>query len=434
MSALDQAFIKAYRQPAEACAPSGVPLSTAIVEDSAASEPVPRAETVLAALATPSGTAPAATPFQPRLYKGPSAEEESPADPAAGDGQRQSVSIGPSRPRPRRMARRDLRRLLQRPPTLATDDLAATIPLYQPGAEPPVESCDDAIPRESEPNRPSAAARGAPPTSPQQPPDDRGSAESTALDPTSRESTAAATNPSEAPDSPVRPPALPRVFRPLLEVDRFVWPDISLRLDTETGGALGRLADTLLQFAGRGRRVLAFGAARRGEGTTTVLSAVAARLAGRQTHIALVDGDLGEPQLARRLGLLPQAGWDDVLAGRGALAEVAIQSTEDGAILLPIREAFGGAGVALGHREIFRDSIRQLAAGAELVLVDLGPLEDRAVVEDFLAGCLAGTLDGVVLVRNVRAGEPERTARIEQAIRAAGIEPLGIVENLAAVS
>ena len=93
-----------------------------------------------------------------------------------------------------------------------------------------------------------------------------------------------------------------------------------------------------------------------------------------------------------------------------------------------------GAGVALGHREILRDSIRQLAAGAELVLVDLGPLEDRAVVEHFLAGCLAGTLDGVVLVRNVRAEEPERTARIEQAIRAAGVEPLGIVENLAAVS
>jgi len=456
MSALDQAFIKAYRQtnrPTEACAPPGVPLSAAIVDDSATADPPPRPETVLAALASPSSTPPAVAPFQPTLYKGPVAEDDAPADAAGRDGQRQAVSVGPSRPRPRRMARRDLRRLLQGPPTLASDDLAAIIPLYQPGDEPPVEPSDDETSRAEPPktqqlervagrdepsraespspaNSPSATARGTAPQSSQSRAGDRGSPETPPRAPAT-DSAAAPMEPCEASILPVRPPALPQAFRPLLEVDHFAWPEICRRLDAVAAPALDRRADALLDFAARGRRVVAFGAARRGEGATTVLSAVASRLASRRARVALVDGDLGEPQLARRLGLLPQAGWDDVLAGHSTLAEVTIQSAEDGAILLPIREPFGGAGVALGHREMLRDSIRQLATDAELVLVALGPLEDRVVVEQFLAGCLAEAIDGTVLVRSVRAGQPARHQQVVQSIRAAGVEPLGIVENLA---
>jgi hypothetical protein len=116
-----------------------------------------------------------------------------------------------------------------------------------------------------------------------------------------------------------------RGFEPLLQVDGFVWPSGCTRLSTSSGGQIDQLADALTGGLDRGQRVLAVSACHRADGCTTLLLCVAQSLARRGLKIALVDADTDNPLLAQRLGLVPEAGWEAVLAGRLPLGEVTIE-------------------------------------------------------------------------------------------------------------
>lgn len=230
--------------------------------------------------------------------------------------------------------------------------------------------------------------------------------------------------------APAEPSTSGAALQPLLQVDYFHWPRLCRRLAGIAGEELQRLAAWLEQSTAKGRRVIAFGAYQRGEGATSLLLAAARRLAAQGLRVVLVDADFARPQLAARLGMVPQVGWEAVLAGRAELADALVESIEDRLALLPVREAFAGAGLPLGHEVAVGRSLEQLAAAMDLVLVDVGPLKEPAVVEGLLLRAMGPALDGLLLVENVAAAAKARRAEIEQRLAAAGVPVAGVIENL----
>lgn len=218
-------------------------------------------------------------------------------------------------------------------------------------------------------------------------------------------------------------------FRPMLQVDRFTWPPVCRRLEEVAEDELDRLADGLADAMGSGRKVVAIAGCRRGEGATTLLLCAGRRLAQRDLRVVMADADLTDPQVARRLEVLPETGWEEVLSGRLPLEEVVIESAGDRLAVLPVREAFCGTGEPTKDEQRLADSIETLAAHYDLVLLDLGPLEDPAVVSGWLARGVGSRLDAIVLVHNARLTPREDLAEIIRALATTEIAPAGVIEN-----
>jgi len=226
----------------------------------------------------------------------------------------------------------------------------------------------------------------------------------------------------------VETPARP--FRPMLQVDRFVWPPVCNRLISAAGVELDRLSDAILAARDQGKRVLAIGGCRRGEGGTTLLLCVARRLTERGLRVALADADLADPQLAPRLGLQAHCGWESVWARQLPLAEVVIEAADTRLALLPLREPLGASRGSLDEPAAVAEGLDTLAASYDLVLVDPGPLEDFVGAVGMPAGGIARRLDAAVLVQDVRVTGPERLAEMQRRLAAAGIARVGVVQNL----
>jgi Mrp family chromosome partitioning ATPase len=218
-------------------------------------------------------------------------------------------------------------------------------------------------------------------------------------------------------------------WRPMLQVDHFAWSKTCLRLQTAAAGPLEQLAESLAAMVEKGRRVIGLGGCGAGEGVTTLVLAAGQAMADRGLRVVLADADLADPQLARRLGLLPQVGWEDALAGRLLLQEALVESIADRLSVLPIRAPFAGTGDAPDDATRMAASLDTLAAHFDAVLVDLGSLEDRTVVSGPLARGIGRRLDAVVLVQNVRTTTPQRLADVQECVAAAGMNPAGIIQN-----
>jgi MinD-like ATPase involved in chromosome partitioning or flagellar assembly len=221
----------------------------------------------------------------------------------------------------------------------------------------------------------------------------------------------------------------PGAFRPLFQTDRFDWPEPCRVLDADAQQQFDRLADALEAALQQGRKVVGLCGLRPGAGCTTLLLCAARRLAGRGWKVVMVDADVDDPQLDPRLGLAPEAGWQDVAAGRAALAEAVIESVEDRLAVLP--SGAGGADRRAGWDDgpFVTASLEVLRDSYDLVLVDLGPLEAAASSEDFPAQTAAGAVDAAVLVYDVRSTSPEKLAGLQDRLTAAGIAQAGLVEN-----
>jgi Mrp family chromosome partitioning ATPase len=215
-------------------------------------------------------------------------------------------------------------------------------------------------------------------------------------------------------------------FRPAFEVDKFIWSARCQEVIAATTAGLDALARQLLADNLSDSKVLAVTGCGRGEGRTTFLLALARRLAGAGSRVAVVDADFGNGQLARQLGLSVRVGLEDVLLGDLSVEEVLVESLEDRIALLPLRSPAAGQGspdklrlaVALG---ILREKY-------DAVLVDAGPSAD-APRESVLA---QGT--GVAAALVIRDARNTTDAQLDQAhahLDAAGIELLGIIETFA---
>ena len=233
------------------------------------------------------------------------------------------------------------------------------------------------------------------------------------------------------PGEPPEPAAAtaPEAFCPLFQTDRFDWPDVCRALDAGAQPHFDRLADALEAGLPQGRKVVGLGGLRRGEGCTTLLLCAARRLASRGLKVLMVDADADDPQLDRRLGLAPEAGWQDVAAGRVALAEAVIESVEDRLAVLPFGARGADGAAPKGDAPLAAAALEILRRSYDLVLVDLGPSCAAASGQRLPAQTAAGAIDAVVLVCDVRSTSREKLAGLQDRLAEAGIAQAGLVEN-----
>ncbi len=227
-------------------------------------------------------------------------------------------------------------------------------------------------------------------------------------------------------------PPTPQPFKSGWQVDQFTWPRLCRRLIARAAGELDRLADALMAANMQGQKVLAVAGYHRGEGATTLLLCAARRLAERGIKPVLVDADLAQPRLAKRLGVQPQFGWDETEEEEGrSLDQAIVEATANNVALLPAREPS-----AEGHRPAGDPARLPVCLGIlrehyDMVLVDLGPLEEAESAQDAMRRT-ARLVDAVVLVRNHRLTSAERLAACQEQLTEAGTVVVGIVENFGA--
>lgn len=222
-------------------------------------------------------------------------------------------------------------------------------------------------------------------------------------------------------------------FKPLLEVDHYTWPTICESLETLLAGAhadFSTLAESIRERLATGQKVIALAGCGHNAGCTTVLLCLARRLAVKGVKTVVVDANFSRPELARRLGVAAQAGWDDVLRGDLPLEEVVISSSLDQLAVAPWKQQ-SASGKVVAHRLRAATTFGILRDAYDLVLIDAGCISNEEHAADFLSSCEAARLNGVYLVFDGREGALDEATRMSDLLAAAGISVYGAIENFA---
>jgi Mrp family chromosome partitioning ATPase len=238
--------------------------------------------------------------------------------------------------------------------------------------------------------------------------------------------TSAVTNP---PENGYYPETGIRVFQPMLQVDHFAWPKVCNRLESIAALELDRLADTLMAAAKQGMKVVGLCGGQRGEGATTMLLCAARRLVSRNVKTVIVDADLSDPQLTKRLGLLPQLGWEDVAAGRQPVDEVLVESAADHLAILPLCGPFIISEISYASQRLMAESLNTLRKNYDLVLMDLGPLENPQSLGNLTTGGLNCRIDAITVVHKVGKILATCQPAVRQSLALAGVTVAGVIEN-----
>ncbi|MBX9790914.1 MAG: AAA family ATPase [Pirellulales bacterium] len=218
-------------------------------------------------------------------------------------------------------------------------------------------------------------------------------------------------------------------IQPAFYVDRFVWPAVCRQLLSLRRATWNDLVDQLRRGLLEGRRVLAIAPAKRGSGATTLSLTLALALAEQGVRAVIVDGDWDDPQLATRLGLAPQVGWDDLDETQLDPSGVLIESTSDRLALLPCRQPLMAALADLPYHAA--RMVHALRTNYDLVLIDTGPVDSSTV--PWQRVWHRSLVDGVIVVE--RAGDvashSQHALTADHMLSAAGIAWWGVAETFA---
>lgn len=223
-------------------------------------------------------------------------------------------------------------------------------------------------------------------------------------------------------------PTIEARFRPALEVDAFRWPAAVEELTQRHTARWRQVVKTLLAADEEGRSLIGVGGAARSVGCTTVISCLARLLIEAGKTVAIVDGDFATAGLARCLGMAPEVGWEDVLAGKAPLAECIVQSLEDRIAVLPLVQGGLAAAEKLDaiHASVTAGVLRY---HYDIVLFDLGAVPDD--VQGSTARRIARRcrLDAVLLTTDSKSASVVSPARFQQIAPELADSCLGVVEN-----
>lgn len=239
--------------------------------------------------------------------------------------------------------------------------------------------------------------------------------------------TASADTISEEPEvtdtSSVEPASPP--FAPAWEVDAFRWPPICQELDEQTGGRLTQSGEELYVATRDGLKVLAVTSTCRQEGRSTLALALAHTAAQAGSRVALVDGDIANPQLARRLGLEAPCDWHDVVRRGEPLTEAAVTSLGDRVTLFPRTTA--GDPLTSPLDQWLVNTLQALREYFDLVVVDMAPIGKLEITsQQANSNC---PIDMAVVLRNVLETSEDRCLNTVTTLRAFGVQAVGIIEN-----
>ncbi len=238
--------------------------------------------------------------------------------------------------------------------------------------------------------------------------------------------------PSAASERPQGPAAdKQNTFRPVWEVERFQWPQACEDLLSVHREYFEHAGQQLLAAARGGRKLLGIVSAHRGEGRTTLALCLARWAASAGVRVALVDSDFANPQLAVQLGLQLPCDWQHVVADKLSLAEAAIASVEDRLTLFPLKPK--AAHEHVDDTDVDTSAtLEKLAAAHDLVLLDMEPVAvaDEGSSDGAAANQATPRFSAAALVvRNASATAPEQLTAVVNFLNGRGIEVLGVVEN-----
>jgi Mrp family chromosome partitioning ATPase len=226
-------------------------------------------------------------------------------------------------------------------------------------------------------------------------------------------------------------PSAESSFNPTWKVEQFTWPRVCRRLLAKAGEELDQLVDALMAIQEQGQKVLAISGWHAGEGATTLLLCAARRLAERGIKPVLIDADLIRPRLAKRLGVRPQISWNQAMAqgSQTSLDQAVVESEVHNIALATGCEREKPEDASSADRAKLPDCITALRNHYDMVLVDLGPLEDANLQMESSDGKAFQGIDAMVLVRDQRLTSYEQMSEIQGQLRSAKITVAGMVEN-----
>jgi len=223
--------------------------------------------------------------------------------------------------------------------------------------------------------------------------------------------------------------AVVQKFRPLLEVDEFIMPPTCRELCATASKELGALADALAYESSNGINVLAVDACAAGEGTTTLTICLADCLSKLGVKVVIVDANPCDPQLAPRLNLAPEAGWEKSLTEELPLDEVVIEACNAPISVLPLRGSTSSANNLTKYDERMAADIETLRSYFDLVLIDMPPLENRALIDGLLSGRFAEQLDAILLTQNEHVTPDDRLVELRKNLNSTSVKQAGIVRT-----
>jgi Mrp family chromosome partitioning ATPase len=177
------------------------------------------------------------------------------------------------------------------------------------------------------------------------------------------------------------------------------------------------------QLATAASRVVQFTAARRGEGTSTIVRAYAqmlARTIGRS--VVIVDANDLHPDQHQHFCVTADLGWDLAVATGDSVRRAVVSTAHPNLSVAPLSDRRGVAAAVLDHARLAQ-MFATLRQEFQAVLVDSGPV--------FRGGtaALAAIADGVVLVVEAEKTRWPIASRATDAIHRGSGALLGVVLN-----
>jgi Mrp family chromosome partitioning ATPase len=173
-----------------------------------------------------------------------------------------------------------------------------------------------------------------------------------------------------------------------------------------------------------GLKSLMVGSALRGEGCTTVATALAMAVAQHGgLKVVLVDGNFSHPGLATMLKLPARVGMEHHLRDNVALSDTIVSFEKSNLSVLPTLEAIDLPSIVLGVEKV-GEVIERLCSTFDLVIVDQGAL---------FAGrkptSLPASVDAALLVRDPSKCSPELLDQLDTYVARHHVSSLGVIEN-----
>jgi|GEM_PF-2288328 Mrp family chromosome partitioning ATPase len=248
-----------------------------------------------------------------------------------------------------------------------------------------------------------------------------------AIDVPSRRDERPASLPAAVPTIPLAPTA--RSFErwePAWEVDGWQFPAAVNRLAESLGESFQGLSEHLATACHDGLQVLAITSPHRGQGRTTQSLLIAKAAAAAGLRVALVDGDLQQPGLARSLALEVARGWSDALCERTPIDDVAVHALRDRITVVPLIRAGGRSTPTPATIEVLA-MLDRLAIHHDLVIVDAGPILD--VGATLIGAGPICRIDAAMIIRDSRQATASRDCQASaERLRHLGVEQVGLID------
>ncbi|UUO08501.1 hypothetical protein M4951_09315 [Blastopirellula sp. J2-11] len=205
----------------------------------------------------------------------------------------------------------------------------------------------------------------------------------------------------------------PSLFRPQWEAPRFAWPaTIEMLLERGVEG-FAEVRDRLTEVGAKGKKVIAVYSFASGEGCTTLTLCLAKLLADCGLKTAIVDASDSNPELATRLGVRVEHGWEAIAAGGPTVEDAAIHSVADDLTLAPSK--------AKGSPEKLDQMLQSMKGSYDMILVDVGQIHEVPTK--------LNQVDAAMIVRDLRISDDSQVAEVVRRLGSAGVSILGVTEN-----